>query len=133
MWNIVGVMVYEFCMTNKFRTTDQTLRSFIDAMWKHDPMGLNGLGNPGEKDEYSSEALSMLARMTETHVVACPYQDTALAITVGLLQQVWVMWFLSPIQGAGKVNALAAELLSLYDAGYPNVNRTATANELLGE
>jgi len=102
-----------------YRPRHLLVKDFTTILFAHDLMGLTGLGCP--TDEYESEALSIVARMTETQMLDAASgasAEDALAVTLHIIRDVFELWFGTIVDGA-KALDLARVLLAEHVASYP--------------
>lgn len=100
------------------KSRPQVLEEFIKHLFKRDPMGLCDPSNPDAATEYDGEALSILSRFVEAHLVGMARKD-ALHIAYVVVQSAFTFWVNSPLQDEKKAKKLSRELLDLFLSAYP--------------
>ena len=113
---------------NGYRPRHLLVKDFTTIIYAHDPMGLTGLGCP--TNEYESEALSIVARMTEAPILEVTPEE-ALDATLNIIRDVFEQWFDTIVNGA-KALDLARVLLAAHVASYP-VPKPRTAPAATGD
>lgn len=105
----------------------QLLEEFIRLLFVRDPMGLNHESNPDAADEYDGEALSILSRFVEAHLISMPNEDAS-AVAYSIVQSAFTFWFSSPLHDEAKAKTLAQELLDLYLSSYAEQETVTTVS-----
>lgn len=100
------------------KSKPQLLGEFINLLFRHDPMGICFEDNPDKENEYDGEALSILARFVEFHVIELePEAASETALTI--IQNTFAFWFSSPLVDVIAAKCLGDELLTAFRAAYP--------------
>src|SRR5579885_68546 len=100
------------------KSRPQLLEEFTRLLFERDPMGICYPDNPDRETEYDVEALSILARFTESHIVEMD-RENAEVLAYNIVQSAFTFWFTHPLHDEAKTHELANALLDAYVAAYP--------------
>jgi hypothetical protein len=100
------------------KSKPQVLMEFTKHLFERDPMGICYPDNPNKETEYDGEALSILSRFVEAHIISMPPEDAA-ELSFYLVQNAFEFWFTHPLRDEDKARSLAAELLDIFQSAYP--------------
>ena len=100
------------------KSRQQLLNKFTKHLFLRDPMGICYPDNPDKETEYEVEALSILSRFVEGHLVGMS-TDEAQEVAFCIVQRSFNFWFGCPLVDETKVRELANELLGLLLAARP--------------
>lgn len=116
-------------MGKRYKPKHSVLREFTKLLYDYNPMELKLESHPSAKDEYESEALSILARFNEAPLLLCadPVQRREIACLI--VNECFEFWF----QESLKVEpyGLAVAMLESYLLSYP-LPEQATPPEVPG-
>lgn len=100
------------------KSRPQLLEEFTKHLFERDPMGICFPDNPDKETEYDGEALSILSRFVESHIVEMPPED-AVEMAYMVVQNAFEFWFSHPLRDKEATRRLASELLSIFMSAYP--------------
>ena len=100
------------------KSRPQLLEEFTKHLFERDPMGICFPDNPDRETEYDVEALSILARFTESHIAQMD-RENAEVLAFNIVQSTFTFWFVHPLHDEEEARDLAKLLLDTYVSAYP--------------
>ncbi len=100
------------------KSRPQLLEEFTKHLFERDPMGICFPDNPDRETEYDGEALTILSRFVESHIIEM-VEDAAQEAAYLIVQGAFEFWFSHSLRDEVKTRELSAGLLEILRSAYP--------------